>query len=146
MDVVLPEMESYEVCRQIKALPAGNRTRWRFSAFAPPARRRRVAHSVTVRNLPPGTSQWNRIEHRLFSFITQNWRGKPLVSLEIIVRLIAATTTESGLKVRFEVDPKTYPAGVKVTNREMDAIVLEPHSFHGDWNYTIRPNTPGTKR
>ena len=101
---------------------------------------------ITVCHLPPGTSKWNRIEHRLFSFITQNWRGKPLVSLKTIVRLIAATTTETGLKVRCEVDPKTYPAGVKVTDRELDAIALEPHSFHGDWNYTIRPNTPETKR
>lgn len=101
---------------------------------------------ITVCHLPPGTSKWNRIEHRLFSFITQNWRGKPLVSLQTIVRLIAATTTETGLKVRCEVDPKTYPAGVKVTDREMDAIALKPHSFHGDWNYTIRPNTPRTKR
>jgi hypothetical protein len=101
---------------------------------------------ITVCHLPPGTSKWNRIEHRLFSFITQNWRGKPLVSLQTIVRLIAATTTETGLQVRCEVDPKTYPAGVKVTDREMDAIALEPHSFHGDWNYTIRPNTPGAKR
>jgi hypothetical protein len=82
-----------------------------------------------------------------FSFITQNWRGKPLASLKAIVRLIAATTTtETGLKVRCEADSKTNPAGVKVSDREMDAIALEPHSFHGDWNYTIRPNTPGTKR
>jgi transposase len=101
---------------------------------------------ITVCHLPPGTSKWNKIEHRLFSFITQNWRGKPLVSLKTIVRLIAATTTETGLKVRCEVDPKTYPAGVKVTDREMDAIALEPHSFHGDWNYTIRPNTLGMER
>jgi transposase len=101
---------------------------------------------ITVCHLPPGTSKWNRIEHRLFSFITQNWRGKPLVSLQTIVRLIAATTTETGLQVRCEVDPKTYPAGVKVTDREMDVIALEPHSFHGDWNYTIRPNTLGLKR
>jgi Rhodopirellula transposase DDE domain len=101
---------------------------------------------ITVCHLPPGTSKWNRIEHRLFSFITQNWRGKPLVSLQTIVRLIAATTTETGLKVRCEVDPKTYPAGVKVTDREMDAISLQPHLFHGDWNYTIQPNTPVPKR
>ena len=100
---------------------------------------------ITVCHLPPGTSKWNRIEHRLFSFITQNWRGKPLVSLQTIVRLIAATTTETGLQVRCEVDPKTYPAGVKVTDREMDAIALEPHLFHGDWNYTIRPNTPAAR-
>jgi hypothetical protein len=95
--------------------------------------------AITVCHLPPGTSKWNKIEHRLFSFITQNWRGKPLVSLKTIVQLIAATTTQTGLKVRCEVDPKTYPAGVKITDREMDAINILRHSFHGEWNYTIRP-------
>ena len=95
--------------------------------------------AITVCHLPPGTSKWNKIEHRLFSFITQNWRGKPLVSLQTIVQLIAATTTETGLKVRCAIDPKTYPAGVKVTDRELEAIDILRHSFHGDWNYTIRP-------
>ena len=95
--------------------------------------------AITVCHLPPGTSKWNKIEHRLFSFITQNWRGKPLVSLKTIVQLIAATTTQTGLKVRCEVDPKIYPAGVKITDREMDAINILRHSFHGEWNYTIRP-------
>ena len=88
---------------------------------------------------PPGTSKWNKIEHRLFSFITQNWRGKPLVSHQAIVQLIAATTTDTGLKVRSEIDRNTYPAGVKVTDAEMDAINIHRHEFHGDWNYTIRP-------
>ena len=95
--------------------------------------------AITVCHLPPGTSKWNRIEHRLFSFITQNWRGKPLVSHQAIVQLIAATTTDTGLKVRSEIDPNTYPAGVKVTDDEMDAINILRHKFHGDWNYTIRP-------
>jgi len=95
--------------------------------------------AITVCHLPPGTSKWNKIEHRLFSFITQNWRGKPLFSLKTIVQLIAATTTNTGLKVRCAIDPKTYPAGVKITDREMDAINILRHSFHGDWNYTIRP-------
>jgi hypothetical protein len=95
--------------------------------------------AITVCHLPPGTSKWNRIEHRLFSFITQNWRGKPLVSHQAIVQLIAATTTATGLKVRSEIDPNTYPAGVKVTDDEMDAINILCHKFHGDWNYTIRP-------
>ena len=94
--------------------------------------------AITVCHLPPGTSKWNKIEHRLFSFITQNWRGKPLVSLQTIVQLIAATTTNTGLRVRCAIDPKTYPAGVKVTDREMHAIDILRHSFHGDWNYTIR--------
>ena len=91
--------------------------------------------------MPPGTSKWNKIEHRLFSFITQNWRGKPLVSYQTIVQLIAATTTDTGLKVRCEIDPNSYTAGVKVTDEEMDAINILRHKFHGDWNYTIRPQT-----
>jgi hypothetical protein len=95
--------------------------------------------AVTVCHLPPGTSKWNKIEHRLFSFITQNWRGRPLVSYQAIVQLIAATTTDTGLKVRCEIDRNTYPAGVKVSDAEMDAINIERHQFHGDWNYTIRP-------
>ena len=102
--------------------------------------------AITVCHLPPGTSKWNRIEHRLFSFITQNWRGKPLVSLQTIVQLIAATTTNTGLKVRCAIDPKTYQAGVKVTDREMDAINILRHSFHGDWNYTISPKASVPKR
>jgi transposase len=95
--------------------------------------------AITVCHLPPGTSKWNRIEHRLFSFITQNWRGKPLVSHQAVVQLIAATTTATGLKVRSEIDTNTYPAGVKVTDEEMDAINILCHKFHGDWNYTIKP-------
>ena len=99
--------------------------------------------TITVCHLPPGTSKWNRIEHRLFSFITQNWRGRPLISYQTIVQLIAATTTDTGLKVRCEIDPNTYPAGVKVTNAEMDAINIQRHEFHGDRNYTITPQPPG---
>lgn len=95
---------------------------------------------ITVCHLPPGTSKWNKIEHRLFSFITQNWRGRPLVSYQTIVQLIAATTTDTGLKVRREVDDNTYPAGVKVTDAEMNALNIHRHEFHGDWNYTIKPN------
>jgi transposase len=97
--------------------------------------------AITVCHLPPGTSKWNKIEHRLFSFITQNWRGRPLVSYQAIVQLIAATTTDTGLKVQCEIDPNTYPAGVKVSDAEMDAIHIHRHDFHGDWNYTITPNT-----
>ena len=98
--------------------------------------------AITVCHLPPGTSKWNKIEHRLFSFITQNWRARPLVSYQTIVQLIAATTTDTGLKVQCEIDPNTYPAGVKVTDAEMDAINIQRHEFHGDWNYTIRPHHP----
>ena len=98
--------------------------------------------AITVCHLPPGTSKWNKIEHRLFSFITQNWRGRPLVSYQTIVQLIAATTTDAGLKVQCEIDPNTYPAGVRVTDAEMHAIIIQRHEFHGDWNYTISPQSP----
>jgi len=101
---------------------------------------------ITVCHLPPGTSKWNRIEHRLFSFITGNWRGKPLVSHQVIVQLIAATTTKTGLKVRCELDQNAYPAGVKVSDAEIEAINLNRHDFHGEWNYTIRPNLPRQKQ
>ena len=101
---------------------------------------------VTVCHLPPGTSKWNKIEHRLFSFITQNWRGKPLVTHQVIVQLIAATTTAGGLKVRCELDPSIYPAGVKVSDAEMESINLERHDFHCEWNYTINPRPPAPER
>jgi hypothetical protein len=96
--------------------------------------------SITVCHLPPGTSKWNKIEHRLFSFITVNWRGKPLRSYRTIVQLIAATTTDTGLKVRAELDENKYPKGVKVSDAQLDTVNLSRHSFHGDWNYTISPS------
>ncbi len=92
---------------------------------------------ITVCHLPPGTSKWNKIEHRLFSFITINWRGKPLRSYRTIVQLIAATTTDTGLKVRAELDENKYPKGIKVSDAQLAAVNLSRHSFHGDWNYTI---------
>lgn len=95
---------------------------------------------ITVTHLPPGTSKWNKIEHRLFAFITQNWRGKPLVSHQVIVQLIGATTTETGLKVCCEIDGNLYPKGIAVTEQEMRAINIARDEFHGDWNYTISPN------
>jgi len=95
---------------------------------------------ITVCHLPPGTSKWNKIEHRLFSFITINWRGKPLRSYRTIVQLIAATTTEAGLKVRAELDEKTYPKGLRVSDDQLATVNLFPHDFHGEWNYTIAPN------
>jgi len=93
--------------------------------------------SITVCHLPPGTSKWNKIEHRLFSFITGNWRGKPLVSHQVIVQLIAATTTKTGLEVRCELDPTAYPAAVKISDDELAAVNIVRHDFHGEWNYTI---------
>ena len=98
--------------------------------------------TVTVCHLPPGTSKWNKIEHRLFSFITQNWRGKPLVSYQTIVQLIASTTTRTGLNVKCGIDPNLYPAGIKVSDAEMAAINIAPHEFHGEWNYSISPRPP----
>jgi hypothetical protein len=95
---------------------------------------------ITVTHLPPGTSKWNKIEHRLFAFITMNWRGKPLVSHQVIVQLIGSTSTETGLKVCCEIDRNLYPKGLKVTEREMQAVNIARHNFHGEWNYTISPN------
>ena len=94
---------------------------------------------ITVCHLPPGTSKWNKIEHRLFSFITLNWRGKPLRSFKTIVQLIAATTTTADLTVRAELDKNKYPKGVKTSDAQLAAINLTRHEFHGDWNYTIAP-------
>jgi len=96
--------------------------------------------AIQVCHLPPGTSKWNKIEHRLFSFISQNWRGQPLLTHATIVTLIANTRTSTGLKVRCELDIKRYPNYIKVTNAQMATIRLVPDAFHGDWNYTIRPS------
>ena len=97
--------------------------------------------NVSVCHFPPGTSKWNKIEHRLFSFISSNWRGKPLRDYETIVQLISNTTTATGLKVTCRLDRHKYPTGRRVTNEEMERVNLERHKFHGDWNYTIRPRT-----
>ncbi|WLQ62171.1 ISAzo13 family transposase [Streptomyces glycanivorans] len=95
--------------------------------------------TVTVCHLPPGTSKWNRIEHRLFSHITMNWRGRPLTSHEVIVQSIAATTTKTGLTVHAELDTNLYPTGVQVSDDELAALPITRHRFHGDWNYTLHP-------
>jgi len=97
--------------------------------------------TIRVSHFPPGTSKWNKIEHRLFSHISMNWRGKPLVSHEVIVNLIAATTTRKGLNVRSELDQKSYPKGIKVTDEEFAAIRILRDEFHGEWNYSIMPLT-----
>ena len=96
--------------------------------------------SVTVCHFPPGTSKWNKIEHRLFSYIAMNWRGKPLASLATIVSLIGSTTTKTGLHVRSEIDESAYPSGIVVSDEQMESINIERHQFHGDWNYTIHPH------
>jgi transposase len=95
---------------------------------------------ISVSHFPPGTSKWNKIEHRLFSYISQNWRGKPLVSHEVIVNLIASTTTRKGLTVRCELDTNKYAKGIKITDKEMNQVNIIRDEFHGEWNYSIRPN------
>ena len=95
--------------------------------------------SITIGHLPPGTSKWNKIEHRMFSFITQNWRGQPLASLQTIVELIGHTRTAKGLTVHAELDTNTYPKGIEVPDEQLEQVQLKPHAFHGEWNYTISP-------
>jgi hypothetical protein len=96
---------------------------------------------ISVCHFPPGTSKWNKIEHRLFSFISQNWRGKPLISHEVIINLIAATTSKTGLAVKSDLDSNIYPAGIKVTDQQMAELRLRRDAFHGDWNYRLLPRT-----
>ena len=100
-----------------------------------------IGLEISVCHFPPGTSKWNKIEHRLFSFISQNWRGKPLISHEVIINLIAATTTAAGLKVKGKLDTNTYPAGVKVSDQQMAELQLKRDKFHGDWNYSLLPRS-----
>ena len=95
---------------------------------------------ITVCHFPPGTSKWNKIEHRLFSFISRNWRGQPLISYEVIINLIAATTTSTGLEVYARLDKNEYPK-VEVTNAELAAVNLTRDPFHGEWNYSISPSS-----
>jgi len=100
----------------------------------------RTGLTITVCHFPPGTSKWNKIEHRMFSFITKNWRGKPLIDRATIVNLIGSTKTKEGLKIRCELDTRTYPKGIKVPDAQLEKVNLKKHKFHGDWNYTIYPN------
>ena len=100
--------------------------------------------TITVCHYPPGTSKWNKIEHRMFSFITMNWRAKPLSSLRTIIELISATSTSTGLTIQADYDPNWYPKGVKISDRELAALPLVPHDFHGEWNYTINAQSIST--
>ena len=109
--------------------------KWELQRFAD-----ETGLTVSVCHFPPGTSKWNKIEHRLFSFITQNWRGKPLVSYAVILNLIAATTTATGLTVESYLDTTLYPTGQKVSDAQLATIQLDRDPFHGEWNYTIRPH------
>ena len=102
--------------------------------------------TITVCHLPPGTSKWNKIEHRLFSHISMNWRGRPLTSHEVVVNTIAATTTRTGLTVTAELDTGSYPKGIKITDeqmRDVERTTLRRHEFHGEWNYSLAPGWSG---
>ncbi len=99
---------------------------------------------ITVCHFPPGTSKWNRIEHRLFSFISTNWRGRPLISHEVIINLIAGTTTTTGLKVYAQLDDRPYPKGIEVSDQALAAVDIQRHPFHGDWNYVVTPTLAET--
>ena len=100
----------------------------------------RTGLTITVCHFPPGTSKWNKIEHRMFSFITKNWRGKPLADHATIVNLIGLTKTKEGLTIRCELDENKYPKGIKVSDEQLEKVNLKKHKFHGDWNYTIYPS------
>jgi hypothetical protein len=104
-----------------------------------------IGLDITVSHFPPGTSKWNKIEHRLFSFISINWRGRPLTDYQVIIDTIAATTTKTGLTVEAVLDPGTYPTGVQISDAQLKAVPLTRHQFHGEWNYTVHcgpiPNT-----
>jgi len=95
---------------------------------------------IRICHFPPGTSKWNKIEHRMFSFVSRNWRGRPLESLEIVLNLIAATSTNTGLKIYSQLDERVYERGVEVTSEQLAAVNITRHAFHGDWNYTITPS------
>lgn len=103
----------------------------------------KIGIPIRVLHYPPGTSKWNRIEHRLFSFISINWRGKPLTSYQAIINLISATTTSTGLKVYAQLDENEYPTKIKVTDAELATVNMERHNYHGDWNYTVHPSSYG---
>jgi transposase len=116
-----------------------NGSRCRLWKVALQALANQLEISIRVCHFPPGTSKWNKIEHRMFCHITQNWRGRPLISNEVIVNLIANTATQQGLKIRAELDQRRYPTGTKVSDAELQRVKIQPDKFHGDWNYTITP-------
>ena len=99
----------------------------------------RIALVITVCHMPPGTSKWNKIEHRLFSFITMNWRAKPLTTYRTVVELIAATTTKTGLRIEADLDQGYYPTGQEISETDFKNLPITGHEFHGEWNYTVRP-------
>ena len=109
--------------------------KWHLAQLA-----QRTGLEITVAHYPPGTSKWNKIEHRMFSFITINWRGRPLTNIRTVVKLISATTTQGGLTIQAAYDAHVYPKGVKITDTQFETIPITPHDWHGDWNYTISPH------
>ncbi len=131
-----PQAQSLLICADAGG---SNGTRLRAWKVHLQALANRLGMAVTVCHYPPGTSKWNKVEHRLFSFISMNWRGRPLLSYEAVVNLIGGTTTKSGLRVKALLDTREYEPGQKITDEEMRALQLNPHKFHGDWNYTFQP-------
>jgi hypothetical protein len=117
----------------------GNRTRLWKTELQRLADETRL--EICVLHFPPGTSKWNKIEHRLFSFISMNWRAKPLISRQVVIDLIAATTTRTGLEVYARLDEGTYPKAIKISDAQLAAVNLQGHEFHPEWNYTITPST-----
>ena len=117
-----------------------NGSRCRLWKVALQALANRLRMPIHVCHFPPGTSKWNKIEHRMFCHITQNWRGRPLVSHDVIINLIANTTTRQGLKIKAQLDCGVYPTGIKVTDEQLAAVRLRPASFHGEWNYCVLPD------
>lgn len=135
--------ELYENCTEIMITAdcgGSNNYRTKLWKFELQKLANELGKSITVCHFPPGTSKWNKIEHRLFSYISQNWRGKPLVSLQTIVELIGNTTTKTGLKVKTSVDKNHYETGRKISKDEFESINLERSAFQGNWNYTIHPH------
>lgn len=101
-----------------------------------------IQKTIQVCHFPPGTSKWNKIEHRLFCHLTQNWRGRPITSLQVLINLIKNTTTKQGLEVQAHLDESRYEIGIKVTDKDFDSIAIDRHSFRGEWNYIIKPRVP----
>jgi hypothetical protein len=108
--------------------------KWELQQFAD-----ETGLEISVCHFPPGTSKWNKIEHRLFSFISMNWRGRPLLSYQAVVNLIGDTTTKSGLRVKALLDTRDYELGQKISDDQMRTLEMKPHKFHGNWNYTFQP-------
>jgi DDE family transposase len=147
----IPKPRGREHCLGSEALPrcpkpidhrrrgGSNRSRCRLWKVALQDLALHLGVPIHVCHFPPRTSKWNKIEHRMFYHITQNWRGRPLVSHEIVIQLIANTTTKTGLKIQAELDTGRYPTGIQVTDAELAAVDLKPPNFHGDWNYAILP-------